>query len=73
MDALYLLQLSASIFGFAIFIVICNFLAMASTIKNGDFPPWWMMGIHFLFGVVSSISGLTAAAAGIIWLVKNLH
>ena len=73
MTAIYLLQLSASIFGFAMFIVICNFIAMASTIKEGKFPAWWIMGIHFVFGAVASISGLTAAVAGIVWLVKNLQ
>lgn len=73
MTALYLLQLSASIFGFAMFFVICNFFAMASCITSGDGPKWWMVVIHIVFGLVASLSGLTAAVAGIVWLVKNLQ
>lgn len=73
MTALYLLQLSGSIFGFAMFIVICNFIAMASTIKEGNFPAWWMMGIHFVFGAAASVSFLTVVVSGIVYLVKNLQ
>jgi hypothetical protein len=73
MTALYLLQLSASIFGFAMFFVICNFIAMGSAITSGEGPKWWMFVIHIVFGLVASVSGLVAAVAGVIWLMKNLQ
>jgi hypothetical protein len=72
MTSLVLLKLAASIFGFSLFILFCNFVAMWSEMKNSGTPAWWMVGIHIVFGLLSSISGLTALVAGIIWLVKNL-
>lgn len=72
MTSLVLLKLAASIFGFSIVIVFANFLAMASDVKNGSVPRWWMVGIHLFFGLAASLSSLVALVAGIIWLVKYL-
>ena len=72
MTSLILLKLAASIFGFSLFVLFCNFFAMWSEMKKGDGPAWWMVGIHIVFAAISSISGLTALVAGIVWLVKNL-
>lgn len=73
MTALFLLKLAASIFAFSLCIVFANFLAIASDIRNGKYPAWWMFGIHILFGVVAWASGLTALIAGAVWLFKNLQ
>jgi hypothetical protein len=72
MTSLALLKLAASIFGFSLAIVIANFLAMMSAMKDRDAPPWWMFAIHLVFGVVASISSLVAVVALIVWLVKTL-
>jgi hypothetical protein len=72
MTSLILLKLAASIFGFSLVIVIANFVAMLSEMKNRDTPHWWMLAIHLVFGAVASVSALTAVIAGIVWLVKNL-
>ena len=72
MTSLILLKLATSIFGFSLVIVIANFVAMMSEMKNHEAPPWWMFAIHLVFGAVASVSSLVAVIALIVWLVKSL-
>lgn len=73
MTAIHLLQISASVFGFAMIFILCNFYAMASCINDGSVPKWWMYLIHIVFNIIASVSGMTMFVCAILWLVKNLQ
>lgn len=73
MTVIHLLQTSASVFGFAMLFILCNFYAMSSCIKDGSLPKWWMYLIHFVFGIITSVSGMIMFVCAILWLVKNLQ